>query len=231
VRRTTEGDAAWRELVAAASHDLRTPVTSLRLLTEAVDDQIVDGAARREYVNRMRTHIGALEAMIADLFELSRIEAGDISWPVEGVPVGELVIETVAAMAVHAECRRISLRAELPARLGAVRANREKVRRVLFNLIENAIHHTPSHGEIVIRVERLAGGIGVEVADTGTGIPAEERERVFAPFYRGGKDPRSTRTAGLGLAVARAIVEAHGGRIWLPRAPGGTRVRFTLPAA
>jgi signal transduction histidine kinase len=230
VTRTPDSEAAWRQLVAAASHDLRTPVTSLRLLAEAVDDQIVDGTARRQYVSRMRTHIAALEALIDDLFELSRIEAGDISWSLEHVPLGELVTETVAAMTVHADGRQIAVRAQIPDRLKAACANREKVRRVLFNLIQNAIRHTPSGGEVVVRVEVAADAVVVEVADTGTGIAPEERQHVFAPFYRGGDAPRSG-AAGLGLAVARAIVEAHGGRIWIGAARRGARVRFTLPLA
>jgi signal transduction histidine kinase len=230
VRRGAEGDTAWRHLVAAAAHDLRTPVTSLRLLAEAVDDRIVDGAARREYVRRMRTHIDALEAMIDDLFELSRIEAGDVGWAIEPLGLGELVTETVEAMAVHADPKGIAVRAQVPDRL-AVRANRERVRRVLFNLIQNAIRHTPAGGEVVVQAERLADAVVVDVADTGAGIAPEERQHVFAPFYKGHSDARAGGSAGLGLAVARAIVQAHGGRIWLPRTAGGACVRFTLPVA
>jgi signal transduction histidine kinase len=231
VKRTADSDAAWRQLVAAASHDLRTPVTSLRLLAEAVDDQIVDGTARRQYVSRMRTHIDVLEALIDDLFELSRIEAGDVSWRMERCPLGELVTESVAAMAVHAEGRHITVRVQIPDRLKAPCANREKVRRVLFNLIQNAIRHTPSGGEVVVRVEVVGDAVVVEVADTGTGIAPEERQHVFAPFYRGGNDAHRRGAAGLGLAVARAIVEAHGGRIWIGSARRGARVRFSLPVA
>jgi signal transduction histidine kinase len=100
-----KSEEARRHLVAAVSHDLRTPITSLRLLAEAIDDRVVDGELRGEYVSRMRTHIDALGALIDDLFELSRLEAGDISWSLERVPLGELVSETVAAMRVHAELK------------------------------------------------------------------------------------------------------------------------------
>ncbi len=226
---TTAPEAAWRHLVAAATHDLRIPVTSLRLLAEAVDDQIVDAAVRREYLTRMRIHIDALAALIDDLFELARVEAGDLSWSMERVRVGDLVAETVTAMAVHAELKRVAVRAELPDGLAVVRANREKLKRVLFNLVQNAIHHTPAHGTVIVRAEAVTDAIEVEVADTGTGIAPEERPHVFAPFYRADSDASSG--AGLGLAVARTIVEAHGGRIWLPSGPHGTRVRFTLPVA
>jgi len=227
-----QSEHARRHLVAAASHDLRTPITSLRLLAEAVDDRVVDGELRREYVSRMRTHIDALSGLIDDLFELSRLEAGDIGWSLERVPLGELVSETVAAMRVHAEIKGVAVRAEVPRELDPARANPEKLQRVLFNLIQNAIRHTPSDGSVVVRAEAVAHAIEIEVSDTGDGIAEDERELVFNAFYRSGDDAsRTAGGAGLGLAVARAIVEAHGGRIWLPATAEGTRVRFSLPAA
>ncbi len=227
-----QSDQARRHLVAAVSHDLRTPITSLRLLAEAVEDEIVDGQARREYLERMRTHIVALSALIDDLFELSRLEAGDIRWSLDRVPLGELVSETVAAMRVHAELKGVAVHTELPETMEAARANPEKVQRVLFNLIQNAIRHTPADGSVVIRAEPVADRIEIEVADTGDGIAPGERELIFGPFYRGGMDASRTGDgAGLGLAVSRAIVEAHGGRIWLADCAGGTRVRFSLPTA
>jgi signal transduction histidine kinase len=101
---------------------------------------------------------------------------------------------------------------------------------VLFNLIQNAIHHTPPDGSVTVRAEDVDGGVEIEVADTGAGIAADQRERVFEPFYRADAS-RHAPGAGLGLAIARAIVEAHGGAIWLEEATVGTRVRFRLPAA
>ncbi len=228
-----QSEAARRDLIAAVSHDLRTPITSLRLLADAVGDDIVEDAeTRRGYLRRMGTHIDALSVLIDDLFELSRLEAGDISWTIEQVPLQELVGETVEAMRVQAEAKGVAVMADVPETLKPAQANPEKLQRVLFNLIQNAIRHTPADGSVVVRAESVATGIEFEVADTGDGIAAEERERVFTAFYRGGADSARTHPgAGLGLAVSRAIVEAHGGRIWLADAAVGTRVRFTLPAA
>ncbi len=228
-----QSDAARRDLVAAVSHDLRTPITSLRLLAAAVgDDVVADGEMRRGYIDRMGTHIDALSALIDDLFELSRLEAGDIRWSLERVPLDELVGETVEAMRVQAELKGVAVLAEVPDALGPARCNPEKLQRVLFNLIQNAIRHTPADGSVVVRAEPVADRIEIEVADDGDGIAREERERVFNPFYRGGADAaRTSSGAGLGLAVSRAIVEAHGGRIWLPETATGTRVRFSLPVA
>ncbi|HXO06705.1 MAG TPA: HAMP domain-containing sensor histidine kinase [Solirubrobacteraceae bacterium] len=228
-----QSDCARRDLVAAVSHDLRTPITSLRLLAEAVgDDIVVDPETRRGYLTRMRTHIDALGALIDDLFELSRLEAGDISWSLERVPLHELVEETVEAMRVQAEAKGVAVVARVPDELAPARANPEKLQRVLFNLIQNAIRHTPADGSVVVRAEPVASGIEVEIADSGDGIAPEERERVFTAFYRAGVDAARTGDgAGLGLAVSRAIVEAHGGRIWLAEGTQGTRVRFSLLAA
>jgi signal transduction histidine kinase len=227
-----QSETARRNLVAAASHDLRTPITSLKLLAAAIDDELVDGQIRRDYVRRMLTHIEALSALIDDLFELSRLEAGDINWSLEQVAVGQLVSETVDAMRVHADARGISVTADLPAHLAPAKGNPEKLQRVLFNLIQNAIRHSPADGTVVVRAESLSDMIEVEVEDLGDGIPAAERELVFEAFYRGGTNaPRPTNGAGLGLAVARAIVDAHGGEIWLPNTQMGTRVRFSIPIA
>jgi signal transduction histidine kinase len=227
-----QSDRARRDLVAAVSHDLRTPITSLQLLAEAVGDDIVDGEMRRGYLNRMRTHIDALSALIDDLFELSRLEAGDIGWSLERVPLHELVGETVEAMRLQAEAKGIAVLAHVPDELRPAHANPEKLQRVLFNLIQNAIRHTPADGSVVVRAETVASGIEVEIADSGDGIAPEERDRVFTAFYRGGVDAaRTADGAGLGLAVSRAIVEAHGGRIWLADCSQGTRVRFSLRAA
>jgi signal transduction histidine kinase len=120
----------------------------------------------------------------------------------------------------------------VPAALAPARANPEKLQRVLFNLIQNAIRHTPADGSVVVRAETVADQIEIEVADSGDGIAVADRERVFTPFYRAGADAaRTAGGAGLGLAVSRAIVEAHGGRIWLADCTAGTRVRFSVPVA
>jgi len=224
-----QSEAARRDLVAAVSHDLRTPITSLRLLAEAVQDEIVDRETRRAYLERMRIHIDALSALIDDLFELTRLEAGDISWTLQRVPLDELVEETLEAMRLEAEAKGVAVRSSVPSALAPARANPEKLQRVLFNLIQNAIRHTPADGSVVVRAERVDDLIEVEVADTGEGIAPAEREHVFDAFFRGGDTARTGGGAGLGLAVSRAIVEAHGGQIWLADGARGTRVRFSLP--
>ncbi|MGN6815967.1 MAG: sensor histidine kinase [Solirubrobacterales bacterium] len=222
-----EVEAARRQLVAAASHDLRTPLASLRLLVEAIDDEVATGETRERYLREIRTHVGVLSDLIDDLFELSRIEAGDISWTMRQVELGELIDDTVAAMRAPAAERGVRISAELPAGALVAQVNAEKVQRVLFNLIQNAIRHTPADGSVTVRARPAGKGIEVEVDDSGEGIPAGDGERVFEAFYRGDSS-RGEDAAGLGLAISKAIVEAHGGKIWLEPGTPGTRVRFTL---
>ncbi|HST42100.1 MAG TPA: HAMP domain-containing sensor histidine kinase [Conexibacter sp.] len=232
-------ERARRDLIQAISHDLRTPLTSLRLLAEAVDDGIVDSATQRDYLGRMTTHVRALGGLIDDLFELSRLEAGDIHWTLEHVPLDALIAEAVEAMQPQAAVRSIAVRAETPPATVPAEANPEQIQRVLFNLIQNAIRHTPADGSITVRLEPAGERVEIEVADTGPGIVASERERIFDAFYRGGDGAaRSDGGAGLGLAICRAIVEAHGGAIWLADGPTdgegearGARVRFSLRCA
>jgi signal transduction histidine kinase len=230
-RARDDAERARRRLVAAVSHDLRTPIAALRLLAEAVEDDVVDGATRRRYLATMRTHIGSLTALIDDLFELSRIGAGQIEWSMRQVELSLLVDETVAAMRPEARARRVEVRSELAGAPLSAHADPEKIQRVLFNLIRNAIRHTPADGSVTVRAEAVPRAVQIEVADTGHGIPEADREHVFEPFYRGAGDAaRDTDGAGLGLAICRAIVETHGGRIWLGPSEPGTRVRFRLPS-
>jgi signal transduction histidine kinase len=229
-RARTAADDARRDLLAAVSHDLRTPLTSIQVLAEAIEDGVVDDSTRREYAARLATHARAFSALIDDLFELSRLEAGDISWTMERVRVADLVEETVDAMRPQAEGRGVAVSIECNGPQPLADANPERIQRVLFNLLQNAIRHTPADGSVTVRAERCDGAVEIEVADTGSGIDPEDRAAVFDAFVQGRSDQtRSNGSAGLGLAIARAIVEAHGGQIWLADAQVGTRVRFSLP--
>jgi signal transduction histidine kinase len=225
-------ERARRDLVAAVSHDLRTPLTSLRLLADAIEDDVVDRETRGRYLEQMGVHIRSLSGLIEDLFELSRIEAGDIQWSLQQVRIDELVEETVEAMRAQADAKHVAVSASFAEGIAPVRGNPERLQRVLFNLIQNAIRHTPADGSVTVMAEANGRSVEVEVADTGEGLPPEARERAFEAFYRGGEAAaRSGDGTGLGLTICRAIVEAHGGRIWLADSARGARVRFSLPRA
>ncbi len=224
---------ARRDLIAAVSHDLRTPLTSLQLLAQGIDDGVLgDDGDRRAWLESISVHVRSMSTLVDDLFELTRLEAGDIQWSMRRVQLAELLAEAVEAMRTHAAAKGVAVEARLPSNLAAAQANPEKVQRVLVNLIQNAIHHTPADGSVTVRAESNGSAVEIEVADTGAGIPAADRERVFEPFYRGHGDSSRTREgSGLGLSICRAIVEVHGGRIWLADSTRGTSVRFTLPRA
>jgi len=228
----TSAERAHRDLIAAVSHDLRTPITALALLSDVLKDGLVDDATREDYVVRIGSHVRTLSAMIDDLFELSRLQAGEVRWSLERVRLSELLSESIEAMRPAADAVSVAMSAELSDGMAHARANPEQIQRVLFNLIHNAIRHTPADGSITVRAETSHAAVEIEVADTGLGIAADDRARVFDPFFQGANQPaRGQGSAGLGLAISRAIVEAHGGRIWLPEATVGTRVRFSLPAS
>ncbi|MCB0862085.1 MAG: HAMP domain-containing histidine kinase [Solirubrobacterales bacterium] len=228
-RRRDEAETARRDLVAAVSHDLRTPIASLRLMTEAIADGVATGETRERYLSELRLQVRTLGDLVDDLFELSRIEAEDINWVMGQIELEPLLNETVDVMRVQGEARGVNVVAELSGEPVAARANPEKVQRVLFNLIQNAIRYTPADGSVTVRARHLDGQVAVEVEDNGTGIDGEDAPHVFEPFFRGGPDTsRSSDGSGLGLALSRAIVEAHGGRIWFESTGSGTVMRFTL---
>ena len=225
-------ERARRDLVAAVSHDLRTPLTSLQLLAQGLDDGVLDDGDRRVHLEAISVHVRSMSTLVEDLFELTRLEAGDIQWSMRRVKLSELVTETVDAMRSHGTAKGVGIEARVPDDLAPAEANPEKVQRVLFNLIQNAIHHTPADGSVTVAAGSNGDSVEIEVADTGEGIPSDERERVFEPFFRRGGEPvRPKDGSGLGLSICRAIVEVHGGRIWLADSTRGTSVRFTLPRA
>ncbi|MBA3375968.1 MAG: HAMP domain-containing histidine kinase [Actinobacteria bacterium] len=215
-----------RELVAWASHDLRTPLANMQAMLEALEDGL---AEPEEYVPALREQVGVLSQLVDDLFELARIDADALTVELRQLPVAPVVSSSLRGVEAEARLRHVSLASDVDEKLTA-RFAPEKVERVLMNLLTNALRHTPSDGAVAIRVEPLSGAVRVAVEDTGEGLDAEARARMFERFWRGDRS-RSSRGTGLGLAIARGLVEAQGGRIWAEdREGGGARVCFTLPA-
>ncbi len=217
-----------RELIVGVSHDLRGRLGSLQLVATALADGILEPDLEREYLKQMPVHVGALVALVEDLFELSRLEAGDPRSAMHPVDMHAVVRKTVEGMQMEAGMEGVTLTVDVPPGTTLASGSAGKLERVLRNLIENALHHTPRCGTVDVVVRATADSIEVDVTDTGTGITELDRDEVFEPFVRGtGASP--TGGTGLGLTVCRAIVEAHGGRIWLAETGEGTRVRFSLP--
>lgn len=231
-RELERSESEHRRLLVAVAHDLRAPLSCLQLLVEATTDGMLEGASQRSVIDRMSFHIRSLGSLIDDLFDLARIEAGDVAWSVEPAPVDTFIEEIVRGMRPRAEASGVCVWSALPETIPAALVNRPKVQRVLSNLIENAMQHTRPGGEVQVSARASATEVTIEVADTGVGIDPAEREHVFEPFFRRFQDRAPTHDgAGLGLPICRAIVHALGGRIWVEPSHDGARVRFTLPRA
>ncbi len=206
-------DALRRELVANVSHDLRTPLASLQgyIETLLLKQQTLSADEQRHCLEIAARHSERLGRLISELFELSKLEANEAKPHFEPCPMGELVQDVVQKYQIRAEQKAIRLRSETPADLPPAQVDIALMERVLQNLIENAIEYTPSGGDVVVALEQVDARLRVSISDTGIGIAEEEIPLVFERFYRSGRrDARPNEGAGLGLAIARKIVELHG---------------------
>ncbi len=246
-----------RELVSWVSHDLRTPLAGLRVMTEALEDGIASDPAR--YHRQIREEVERMVRMVDDLFELSRIHAGVLRPALERVLVGDLVSEAIAAADPVARARRVRLGGEVDQGL-LVAADPAGLSRVLANLIANGIRHTPADGTVHVAARSVPGAVELTVTDGCGGIPDDARDRVFEVAFRGtsARTPDApdevdvhTSRAGLGLAIVKGIVDAHDGVVgvenvsepapgcrFLVRLPGGSEdggpargVRSPVPSA
>ena len=217
---------ARRELVAWASHDLRTPLASMQAMLEALEDGL---AEPEEYLPVFKEQVRTLAMLVDDLFELARIDAGALTLELRRAELAGVVEVCLGGLDAEARARRVKLEARVADDAIAWCAP-EQVQRVLANVLTNALRHTPSDGSIAVLVEPHFRELQVTVEDTGDGLAPEAQERMFERFWRGDVARTTGQAgAGLGLAIARGLVEAQGGRIWAePRSGGGARVCFTL---
>lgn len=236
--REREMENARRDLVAAVSHDLRTPIASARALIEAVTDGVAgDPEVEARYLASARGELQKLGELVDDLFELSRIDAGALKLAMEETSLRDLTSDTISSFKPRAESEGVHLLGEVSDDVDPVMASPAKLQRVLYNLLDNALRHTPPGGVISLRAEPVGVGgmVRVEVSDTGEGISFEDLPRVFDHSYRGEKSRTSAGDdygAGLGLAIARGLIGAHGGEIGVESCPGqGSSFHFTLRRA
>jgi two-component system, OmpR family, sensor histidine kinase SaeS len=222
-------EATRRDLITAVSHDLRTPLASLRAMVEAIDDGIIDDPeSMRRYAGEMRRSINQLVAMVDDLFELAQLDAGSIEVETRRERLDEVVRTAMSAVELQADQKGLALVTNLNGADDA--ACSPRVARVLQNLLANAVRHTPADGTIRVDARLFTDRLELAVEDTGEGILPEDLSRVFDPFFRG--DPaRRGAGAGLGLALAKRIVEALGGRIEVEsESMHGSRFAVVLPS-
>ncbi|WP_219470439.1 sensor histidine kinase [Nonomuraea rhizosphaerae] len=222
---------ARRELVAWVSHDLRTPLAGMRAMAEALEDGVVsDAATVARYHGQIKLEVERLSAMVDDLFELSRIHAGALRLSPVRIGLADLVADTMAGAEPLARAKGVRLSAEA-AEAVPVQADANALGRALGNLVVNAIRHTPSDRAVVLRTAVDAGMACLSVSDCCGGIPEEDLNRVFEVAFRGeaARTPTRDGGAGLGLAIAQGIVQAHDGMIGVVNEGPGCRFEIRLP--
>ncbi|MGH2700712.1 MAG: HAMP domain-containing sensor histidine kinase [Actinomycetota bacterium] len=224
-------EASRRELVAWVSHDLRTPLAGIRAMAEALEDGVVtDRATVARYHVTIRNEVDRLAGLVDDLFELSRINAGSMRLEMERVSLGDLVSDALSAASGIASAKGVRLEGALDGRSPELELSAAEMGRVLRNLLENAIRHTPGDGVVHIETGVETTHAYVRVADECGGIAEDDIDRVFEAAFRG----EAARTpgdggGGLGLAIARGIVEAHEGEINVRNFNGGCAFTIRLP--
>jgi signal transduction histidine kinase len=216
-----------RDLITAVSHDLRTPLASLRAMTEAIDEGVVDDPETiRGYAGEMRRAVNSLGTLVDDLFELIQLDAGALEGEASAT-LDEVVADALDACGGSASEKGLRLETSLDGADGA--ACSPRLSRVLQNLLQNAIRHTPSDGTVRLEARRLAGALQVTVSDSGEGIPPESLPHLFDPFWRGDA-ARSGPGSGLGLTLSKRIVESLGGEIEVSSEPSrGSRFAVLMP--
>jgi signal transduction histidine kinase len=218
--------------VAWAGHDLRTPLTGVRVLVEALADGVIsDPETSQRYLQLARKQIDHLSLLIDDLFQVSQLDAGGIPLNLEPASLADLISDTLENFSGQALQQNIVLSGSASPRIDPIKMDVQRIGRVLNNLLGNALRYTPAGGSVTVQAEALAGSIRVTVEDSGEGISANDLPHVFDRFYRGEKSRnQATGGSGLGLAIAKGIVEAHGGKIGVESLPDkGARFYFTLP--
>jgi len=228
-------DEARRNLVAWASHDLRTPLTSLRVMLEALNDGIVtDPETVSRYLEQSQHEVKRMSLLIDDLFELAQLDAGYQDLDFEWIALSDLISDTLESFAARAQAQDVTLEGSITPLVDPIWAAPDKLSRVLDNLVGNALRYTPEGGSIYLSASLQDDQVQVIVRDTGTGIPDKDLPLIFDRFYRGEKSrtrgSQQNGGVGLGLAIVKGLVEAHGGKISVESELGaGTKFWFTLP--
>lgn len=230
-RRQSDIERSRRELVAWVSHDLRSPLASIRAMAEALEDQVVaDEASVRRYHRSIRGESERLSSLVDDLFELSRITSGSLELRRVDVALEELLSDAVGLAGPTAEVRGIELRLALEQEV-RVEVSPAELSRVLHNLLDNAIRHTPSGGFVLVQSRLLGEHVEVDVVDRCGGIPVDDLDRVFDVAFRGDASRGRNGGGGLGLAIAKGLVEAHHGTIDVGNHHQGCRFTVRLPVS
>ncbi|MEX1007367.1 MAG: HAMP domain-containing sensor histidine kinase [Acidimicrobiia bacterium] len=229
-RREQALEASRRELVAWVSHDLRTPLAAIRAVAEALEDGVVsDPETVARYHTTLRVEADRLSGLVDDLFELSRTQAGVLRLELGPVSLGDLVSDAIAGARATAEAKGVRIEGRLAATATDLDASAAEVLRALRNILENAIRHTPSDGTVLVEADADDDYAYISVQDSGGGIPDDDLPRVFDVAFSGNTARTPGSGAGLGLAIARGLVEAHRGDLTVRNECDGARFTVRLP--
>jgi histidine kinase len=221
-----------RQLIGDVAHELRTPLTAIKGYMEGLIDDVLP--ATEETYQQVYQEADRLQRLVYDLQELSRVEAGAYRLNQHPIAVDRLIEALKARLIRQFEEKGVSLRSDVPADLPLVHVDEDRIGQVLLNLVGNALHYTPGGGSVQIVAQQQGHEVQIAVIDTGIGIPAEHLSHLFTRFYRVDKSrSRPGGGSGIGLTIAKHLVEAHGGRIWATSAGAGqgSTFTFTLPIA
>ncbi|MBI3173447.1 MAG: HAMP domain-containing protein [Chloroflexi bacterium] len=231
-RKQRELEHLRADLIAWVGHDLQTPLASIRAILEALADGVVDEPQTvSRYLQTAQRDVRALSVLIDDLFQMAQLDAGGLPLDCAESSLTDLISDTLESFSALAVQRSVQLAGDADPNIDPVLMDTQRIGRVLNNLVSNALRHTPAGGQVMVTARRVGTGVEIRVSDTGEGIRPEDLPHLFERFYRGEKS-RSRRSggAGLGLAIARGIVEAHGGSMQVVSEPGqGATFSFTLP--
>jgi len=219
-----------RELIGNISHEFRTPLAGIKAMVETLSGGAIDDkAAASDFLTRIDGEVDRLTQLVAELTELSRIETGKAELKKEPIDLNQLAEEVISHLSPQVERQQLSISRDFATSLPSVPADKDRVRQVITNLVHNAIKFTPTGGRIRITTRALQGSVVVDIADTGIGIPKEDLPRVFERFYKGDKS-RAGEGTGMGLAIVKHVIEAHGGTVWVRSEEGeGSTFGFSLP--
>jgi len=233
ITRLKELDRLKSEFVMAASHELKTPLTSIGMSISLLKEKLTDklGSKETELLNAADEEVQRLKALVSDLLDISRIEAGKMEMDFDSVSVELLLEKSVGLLKKQADEKSVDLSYTLAGDLPSVKVDVNKITWVLTNLISNALRYTQAGGYIRLSAEQVVSQIHFSVSDNGAGIPYEYQSRIFDKFVQV-KTQQSPGGSGLGLAICKEIVRAHGGTIWVDSQPGeGSTFTFTIPTA
>jgi two-component system phosphate regulon sensor histidine kinase PhoR len=219
-----------REFIGNISHELKTPLASIKAIVETLQDGAIDDKKLAgDFLMKVDNEVDRISQIVTELTELSRIETGGVKLRLEPANLNQLIEDVITHLSPQAERKEVILLTDLASAIPAVQADRERIRQVIINIIHNAIKFTAAGGKVIISTQQSGESVIIQVADNGIGISTEDLRHIFERFFKADR-ARSSSGTGLGLAIAKHTVQAHQGNIWVQSEEGkGSTFSFSIP--